>query len=215
MEITHPDHAFWQACRRLLQEEAAAAAAAMAPTATAAATALAQALAAGRQEAASEALATLLLDGGDRLSQRVEREFRPGAWSINRSDEWIEAHPSIHLSIYPSIHPSTRVKLWMDGTNRLDHSTLNANHSSPSLHSQTVLIDLVARLLHRSITDDDEPAAADTAEAVAKHLALFARLLPVAPHTRALAWEVGELAFFCYLVTQTRPWFYWLVGVEH
>lgn len=86
----------------------------------------------------------------------------------------------------------------MDGTNRLDHSTLTANHSSPSLHSQTVLIDLVARLLHRSITDDDEPAAADTAETVAKHLALFARLLPVAPHTRALAWEVGELAFFCF-----------------
>lgn len=78
MEINHPEHPFWRACRRLLsaleqQPE---------PTAATAAIALAQAAGAGRQEAASEALATLLLEGGDGVSCRVEQEFRPGAFAF-------------------------------------------------------------------------------------------------------------------------------------
>ena len=83
MEINHPEHPFWRACRRLLsslqqQPEPTATTAA----AAAAAAALAQAAGAGRQEAASEALATLLLEGGDGVSCRVEQEFRPGAFAI-------------------------------------------------------------------------------------------------------------------------------------
>lgn len=80
MEIHNsPEQPFWEGCRRLLALLPPAAA--DATDATAAATAaLAQAVAGGRQEGASEALATLLLVGGDAVSQRVEREFRPGAF---------------------------------------------------------------------------------------------------------------------------------------
>lgn len=77
MGIINPEHPFWRACRRLLsslQQEPHATA-----SAAAAATALAQAAGAGRQAAASEALATLLLEGGDKVSCGVEHAFRPGA----------------------------------------------------------------------------------------------------------------------------------------
>lgn len=82
-DITNnPEHPFWRACGRLLassQEQPQPPA--NASTASAAASAaLAQAARAGRQEAASEALATLLLEGGDSVLARVEREFRPGAF---------------------------------------------------------------------------------------------------------------------------------------
>lgn len=93
MEMDNPDHPFWRGCRRLLDWLQQPPQTTLQAPATAAATALAQAVAGGRQEAASEALATLLLEGGDELSRAVEREFRPGAfsflltgWSDGRTD---------------------------------------------------------------------------------------------------------------------------------
>ena len=93
-----------------------------------------------------------------------------------------------------------------------------------------MLIDLVARVLHRSLSSSthntttiesdaaaagggggptpQQPAVAMTeaaeavAVAVARHLSLFARLLPGAPHVRAFVWEVGNnetRAFFCFV----------------
>lgn len=54
-----------------------------------------------------------------------------------------------------------------------------------------MLVDLVARLVHRSSSATAADTATATApEAVARHLALFARLLPGAPHVQALVWEV-------------------------
>lgn len=78
-----------------------------------------------------------------------------------------------------------------------------------------MLIDLVARLLHRSLSTThctttlespatrsptQQPPAATEAEAVARHLVLFARLLPGAPHARAFVWEVREVVFVCLFV---------------